>query len=459
MSQSKPSFHFPMPVSGVLGNRWPGILNGQAATFLSILYQLRQTQWWTPEEIQRYQFGQLQGLLDHAYKTVPLYKQRLDNIGFRPGIALDLPLWQQIPVLTRSDLQQHEVVSNNIPAAHGENSTTQSSGSTGVPVKITTTGMTRMFWQVFTLRDHEWRKRDFSCKLATIRLRGEPGKPEISPTWGRPVRLLYNSGPAGTLNLATDISTQMRWLREFNPDYLVAFPSNLLALIEYSQEQGISLPNLREVRAISETVNDRLREACREIWKVPMTDIYSTQEVGYIALQCPEHPHLHIQSENVLVEILDDNGIPCQPGQVGRVVVTSLHNFATPLIRYELQDMAEAGGPCPCGRGLPVINRVVGRIRNMVKLPNGEMHWPLTGFRDYGEITGSIRQFQFIQHTHQEIEVRLVVSKPLTSQETVALNALIQKSLAYPFNIRFTFHENIPRAPGGKFEEFISHVR
>ena len=82
--------------------------------------------------------------------------------------------------------------------------------------------------------------------------------------------------------------------------------------------------------------------------------MYSCEEAGYIALQCPQAEHYHCQSESVLVEVLDDEGRPCTPGQVGKVVLTALHNFAMPLIRYENQDYAEVGPPCACGRGLPV---------------------------------------------------------------------------------------------------------
>ena len=89
--------------------------------------------------------------------------------------------------------------------------------------------------------------------------------------------------------------------------------------------------------------------------------MYTCQEAGYLALQCPDYPHFHVQSENVLLEVVDDVGQPCGPGEVGRVLITSLNNFATPLIRYELGDYAEVGAPCPCGRGLPVLKRIMGR--------------------------------------------------------------------------------------------------
>ena len=91
-------------------------------------------------------------------------------------------------------------------------------------------------------------------------------------------------------------------------------------------------------------------------------------------------------AESVLVEILNDDGTPCAPGEIGRVVVTALQNFATPLIRYEVGDYAEASAPCPCGRGLPVIRRIMGRVRNLLVLPDGKKIWPAFGSRGLTEI-------------------------------------------------------------------------
>jgi phenylacetate-CoA ligase len=113
--------------------------------------------------------------------------------------------------------------------------------------------------------------------------------------------------------------------------------------------------------SVGEPVTAALRDIVRQAWDVPLKDSYSCEEAGYLAMQCPEQEVLHVQSENLLLEVVGNDGRPCVPGEAGRVLVTSLHNFATPLIRYELGDLAEVGAPCACGRGLPVIARVLGR--------------------------------------------------------------------------------------------------
>lgn len=441
------------------GIGWPAVPNRTNSLLLSILYQLDQSQWWEADIIRQAQFGQLQRLLRHAWRTVPVYRERFEKAGIDPEQPLDDEHWSRLPLLTRDDLQQLDFSSRKVPARHGRTYKTQTSGSTGQPVKLTGTEITQLFWHVTTLRDHQWHRRDFSGRLASIRATGDTSKPSVNDDWGAPVKNVYGSGPCGSLGIGADISRQAEWLQQFNPDYLLTFPSNLLALIEYCEDRGMRLPRLREVRTISETVSERARRACTGIWQVPLTDIYSCQEVGYVTLQCPDYPDRHhVQAESVKVEILDDDNQPCKPGQVGRLVVTSLNNFATPVLRYELRDLAEAGEACPCGRGLPVINRVLGRERGMLVLPGGEKHWPLTGYQQYGEIAPSVTQFQFIQHSLEQVEARLVVSRPLDRQEEAALRAHIQASLGHPFEIMFTYHDRIPRSASGKFEEFISRV-
>ena len=112
-------------------------------------------------------------------------------------------------------------------------------------------------------------------------------------------------------------------------------------------------------------------------------DTYSSQEVGVIAIECPQGDGYHAMSEGLVVEVLRDDGEPCAAGETGHVVVTDLTNFATPLIRYDLADLAEAAGPCACGRGLPRIRRILGRERNLLRLPDGRRFWPLVGAFEY----------------------------------------------------------------------------
>ena len=443
--------------------KWPPILAPHAASLLAMQYQFEQTQWQSAEELRSKQLLQLSAVLDHAYKTIPFYCDSLSNAGVKLGGHLTEEQWLQIPVLTRKAIQDvgEGLVSRQIPSTHGQTAKISTSGSTGRTINVLGTGVTSFYWQAFTLRDHLWHRRNFSGKLAAIKYihgnRALPPNGERINGWGPATDYIYDMGPSVALSVTSTVDQQLDWLRKENPHYLLTYPSVLFALAEQIQTRGLKLPNLCELRTLGELVTPETRELSEEIFGVPLVDMYSCQEAGYLALQCPERYNYHVQSENVLLEILDENDKPCGEGEVGRVVISTLNNFATPLIRYDVGDYAEFGASCVCGRGLPVLKGIKGRVRNMLTLPSREQLWPQMGTNEFSKIA-PIRQFQFVQKNLQDIDVKFVVERPLTEDEEAQLTQLIQTKLTYPFNLNFIYLDNIPRSKGGKFEDFISEV-
>ena len=224
-----------------------------------------------------------------------------------------------------------------------------------------------------------------------------------------------------------------------------------------SQERGWALPSLREARTYSERLPDDLCDLVGAAWGVPLSDLYSANEVGYVALQCPESGLYHVQSEDVLVEILGDDGRPCAVGESGRVVVTSLHNFAMPLLRYDLGDVATVGGPCSCGRTLPTLEAILGRTRNMMRLPGGRTAWPGFPLNALVEL-GAIRELKMIQHSLEDIEVQMLLRRALTAGEETTLADAVRKRLRHPFRVRLTAVAQFERGAGQKWEDFECRV-
>jgi phenylacetate-CoA ligase len=262
------------------------------------------------------------------------------------------------------------------------------------------------------------------------------------------------------LPISTDVETQLRWLQKVDPHILLTYPANLDALLTQMRHEGIALARLREVRTVSGTVTAALRERCRQVLGAPLTDLYSAQEVGVIALQCPDSGLLHVQSEHVLVEVLDEQGQPCREGEIGQVAVTDLHNFAMPLIRYALRDWAEVGPACSCGRGLPTLRRVVGRTRNMAMNPEGKLFWPVLETRRMLEAIPHLRQYQFEQTAENAITARLVCAPAPSPEQLRTLQATLEQMLGHAY--RWTWQVSdapLPLSASGKFEEFISSIQ
>lgn len=443
--------------SDLPGLCFPALPRASTAQLHSIFLQLERSQWLQADGIGQLQARQLDALLAHVWATVPWYHERLHAAGMAPGRPVEPGAWQALQLLTRRDIQVAGAAlhSNRPPPEHGGIHAHRTSGSTGEPIEILRTDLDQLMWRAITLRDHAWHQRDLSGTMCVIRW-GVEHTPDGTwlPSWGPPADLLLDTGPSASLPSETDVAEQVRWLVQRDPNYLLIYPTVLAAVLRQMEAQCIVLPQLREVRTIAEVLSDATRELCRKVLGVPIVDLYSSSEVGNIALQCPQSGLYHVQSESLLVEILDSDGVQCAPGDIGRVVVTTLHGFAMPLLRYELRDYAELAADCPCGRGLPSLRRIQGRSRNMLLTPQGEIHWPL-GYLD-GCRWGPVSKYQVVQLARDHVEFRLVTDRPLTHEEEVMLAARLRKDLADFKRLDFRYFDELPPAANGKFEEFVS---
>ncbi len=429
---------------------------------LALEFQLEQSQWWSAAELQTQQYRQLAALLHYAYANVPWYRKPLDEAGWHSEPSLTPELWQRIPLLRKNDIRLHqeELRSQQLPAGHGPPYPNRTSGSSGEPLETLDSEIMGLFVQGVTLRDHLWHRRDLSGRLVVIRS-GRYAKDPLAvydrPRWEAGSVLPYQTGPMTCFYHRMPTAQQAELLEARRPHYLMAYPSNLMALCRYAHRRRLCLPDLRAVLTYGEPLHPEVRTACRDTWGAPVQDTYACQEVGAIALQCPECEHYHLQAESVLTEILDPQGKPCGPGQTGQVVLTALHNFAMPLVRYAIGDYAEVGGACGCGRGLPVLRRVFGRRRNQVLLPDGSRRWPEFNGKLWAAMP-VMEQIQLVQQSFDHVEVRLACERPLRADEPRALSEAIYQALGHPFSLTFLRYDTLPRQPNGKHETFICEV-
>lgn len=432
-------------------------MNNGSGPLHTLVAERRTTERLPAEELARHQSAALLELARHCATHSPHFAERLAAARLTPDALVAPGGLEKLPPLTRRELvgAGENLFCRTYPNAHGAVSTTSTSGSTGEPVTVKRTELCGWQWMAYTLREHLWHDRDFSGRLAAVR--ANITKAVDMPNWGPPCSLIIHTGTWAARPAFWSVEDLCRWLGEYDPAYLLMLPSSLAAITAEMERRGQRLPQLRSVRTLSETVSARLREDVRRVFGVGIEDVYTSQEFGVMATQCPEHGGYHV-SETILMEVVDDAGRPCGAGEIGRILVTDLVNYATPLVRYEIGDYAEAGEPCACGRGLPTIRRFLGRERNLVLLPDGTKHWPVVGFHRWEKVH-TVRQFQFIQIDRQTILAKMSAPSRPTPEQEAQLTAIIQEELKYPFDIDYEWHEEpLPRGPGGKFEEFICRV-
>jgi len=228
-------------------------------------------------------------------------------------------------------------------------------------------------------------------------------------------------------------------------------------LARYIKLHGGLRTKLQSVITAAETVTPAQRELLHEVFQVPVLASYGSREFMLIAMEC-EHGGMHISADNLLVECLRD-GSPAAPGELGQVVITDLHNYGMPFIRYQIGDVATIrAGLCPCGRGLPMLQDVHGRMPDTIQTPDGKLISGLF-FPHLLKEFDWIEQFQVIQKELDKLHVKLVAPDRRAAEQ--GLPQLRQEIFAVTgkdMQIEIIFVEDIPRTATGKHRNVVSEI-
>jgi phenylacetate-CoA ligase len=348
------------------------------------------------DEVNTYALNELKGLVKFSKQRIPYYTNSFEPIDDVENFDSLTKLLQALPILSRRQAQENfDGLYFKAPDQDPNDYVIQStSGSTGKPVSVMKFApLYSAEYDALTLTEWQLNSRDTSKTISTFRI-VETEYDQIP--LGAPLSYI------GATRLHTSLSILKRTIPELldelhrlRPDYLFVngIVARQLALAQL--ESGYDPIKIEQFLTVSDRVDPQLRMLIREVFGARIIDRYSSEEFGYIALQCPVHDHLHVCSPSLVVEVVDEDGNACDVGVPGRVLVTSLHNSAMPLIRYDIGDVAELGEPCDTGLSWPVLNKVNGRLRDSIVLPNGEFR--LVTFFDSKMLgTRKLRDYQII---------------------------------------------------------------
>ena len=348
------------------------------------------------EEFDKHVFNELKNIVKYSKQRIPYYTNSFDSIGDVDEKISTAELLQSLPILSRREVQENfDGLYFKSPDHDPNDYAIQStSGSTGKPVSVMKFApLYSAEYDALTLTEWQWNNRDTSKTISTFRI---VDKELDEVPLGPPLSYI------GSTRLHTSRSVLKRTIPELldelhrlRPDYLFinCIVARQLALAQL--ESGFKPIKIEQFLTVSDRVDPQLRALIFDVFGGRIIDRYSSEEFGYIALQCPVHDHLHVCSSSLIVEVVDEEGKACDVGVPGRVLVTSLHNSAMPLIRYDIGDIAEFGEPCDTGISWPVLNRVNGRVRDSITLSNGKFQL-VTFFESKMLGNRKLRDFQII---------------------------------------------------------------
>lgn len=369
------------------------------------------------EELKIVTWSKTQKLLQYAFDNVPWYTNRFKSMGLNPKDITGPEYFAEVPILTRDELVNNFELFISKKADPKKLKISTTGGSTGTPLKI---GMQKMGirelqkWQLYS-----WWGLTPGANMATI-YRGVP----VSGL--KKMALNMINWPQRVIRMDATQMTHKK-IEEFialshkiKPELVHGYVGAVDALADYIIENKIVLPAPKVVWLTAAPVNAIQEEKISNAFHAPVCDQYGCSEIYFIAAECQHKQGLHIFSDSVTVEILNqENGLAASD-EYGKIVLTNLEEFHFPLIRYENGDMGRLlNKTCSCGINLPLMDKVKGRISDNIVLPDGTVlagEYLTTIFDDFTDV---VKQFQIIQKKNNSIQVKLVL-KRIAERESIS---------------------------------------
>ncbi len=446
------------------GQSWPSLPAPSLSQVWSAYLALDETQWLRAADLEQRQLIQFRSLLDHCQQHVPYYRELLAKLGINCTSIQSMSDLRRIPLLSRRTWQEHfdQFCAEQLPQGTVALDEDRTSGTSGVPIRVLKTNLFYVWWLAFYLRDLEWSDLRPTGTMASIRATLKTGaelerllQGERMPCWNPILEPLLETGPLYGMDIRQNPQRQIEWLGEIDPDYLLSHTSNLELMASMLQDEPHRFPRLNAIQAISETLTEEAQTTIEAAFQVPVRNLYSCAEAGYLASPCPAGHGLHVHAENVILEILDDFDQPCKPGVTGRVVLTVLHNFRTPFIRYEIGDLATlAPSCCPCGRGLPLLSRVHGKARPHFRLAGDRWKHSSDLVHAITEVGGH-HQHQVVQKSIDHVIVRIVPNRAWTPNHHQRLIQTVHAFFESPVKVQFELKKRLELSPSAKMQSMV----
>ncbi|RRJ83284.1 phenylacetate--CoA ligase family protein [Aestuariirhabdus litorea] len=417
--------------------------------------QLEASQWLSREELEQLQRDNLRRFLCRIAEQVPWYTELFARLGFDPAQEDSMAALRQLPLMDKAVIRAHreELIARDA----GPLAPFNTGGSSGEPLRFLV-GKAR-------------KSHDIAAKWRATRWWGvDIGDPELV-VWGSPVEL----GSQDRLRLLRDRMLRSHLLPAFEmseanvqryvdtivqrrPRMLFGYPSALALIASFAERRNVPLDRLgiKVVFVTSERLYENQKATIERVFGAPTANGYGGRDAGFIAHQCPAGG-MHISAEDLVVEILDADGNPLPAGERGEVVVTHTATHEFPFVRYRTGDLASLSTACcPCGRGLPLLERIEGRTTDFLLARDGTVLHALSLIYILRDLE-AVREFRIVQESLEEIRLQLVVGDEYDPALEQQIIAGVRQRLG---EVRVVVErlEELPRERSGKFRYVSSKL-
>ena len=410
----------------------------------------------TAAQLESYQIQKLKETITIAANKIPYYKDLFNQHSVKPEDFQSIEELKKIPILDKEILRQYpeRFINSSYPVK--SLFTVNTSGTTGKPVKIYCNSNIRQKNYAFFDRflnqvgiDHKGKRATFGGRLV------------VSPNKKRPPFWRYSIFQKNLLMSTyhlTDrnIPLYIEKLRKFKPDYIDTYPTSLFLIAKYAHENDISLKGItKAITSSAETLLPQQRKIIEEVFDVNIYDQYGSSEMCVFIAQCKAGRY-HIHPDYGIVEFINKDGEPAQPGEEAEMVCTGFINDIMPLIRYKIGDIGlYTLDTCICGSSFPLLAELAGRMDDYIVTPDGKK------VSRIGRVFYNfpVKEVQYIQREKSTLEVHIIKDENYTEKHEKEAKTELRKRLGTEIALIFNYVDNIERSSNGKLKTVISYVK
>jgi phenylacetate-CoA ligase len=425
--------------------------------FREAFAKLSETEWFSPDQIKDYQTVALKKIIQHAYETVPFYRQHYRRHGVGPEDIKELSDISKLPLLTREEIRVagKELISRQYPdrkLVHGH-----TSGTTGSPLSFYWCKQTCVYTNAVDWRQKLWGGVHYGDRIALLLGRTIVPTSKTTPPFWQHDRI-HNMLWLSSFHLSEEyLPIYLEKLRRFRPAAIEGYPSTLYILARYLKQTGQTLP-VKAVFSSSETLLPLQRALIEERFETRVFDFYGMAERVAFATQCAKAHEYHLNFEYAVNEIVDSEGRSMKEGEEGYLVGTSLLNYGMPFIRYRTTDItAIHTGRCACGRQMPRLQGVTTKEEDIVITPEGK-HVSSSVLTHPFKPLEWVQESQIIQERIDLLLIKIVRRGDYGDSDSARLISAMQERVGPGMRIALEFVTEIPRTKSGKFRWVISKI-
>jgi phenylacetate-CoA ligase len=419
-----------------------------------LLAEYSRNQWLDGETLASIQLEKTNALLDFCWANVPYLKKRWQMAGLRPRRLESIHELEEYPILSKAEITANYGEMTSLPW-RGRSMSKTTGGSSGDPFRFEYTMESYARRTAVMWRGYEWAGAGLGTRTAYL-WGGAPSSRGLRGFKDRAYHRAFNRRFFDAFSMhEQNIEEYARRMSRFRPDALVGYVRPVVVLAEWLNATGMKVPGLSSVVTGAEALYEPERALIENAFECPVFNTYGCREVMLIASECEMHAGLHMNADHLVVEVVDPAGraVRREPGDV---VVTDLHNLAMPLVRYRNGDRATLrGGACSCGRGLPMLESVDGRVLDLIATPDGRQVPGEMFVTIMLGMTG-IRRFQVVQVAPDVIELRLVLAAALAQCDRDRLADRLREAVGGSMQVHVREVASIEEPASGKRRVTVS---